>query len=148
MLSFRAGYVVALRQGFRWWGAGTVEGLSDGGAAVAAAAHGDHGDGRVQFAQAGLQLAHGDVQGAGNHAVGNFEVLADVEDPGRGAALFCFGDGDFSHCFSFEVVLGCVAGCSADGFAGLPPGGHAAADRVGVVAPGGQKPGRGSGPYA
>src|SRR5690349_14468690 len=49
--------------------ANAVEGIGDGGAAVAAAADGDHGHGRVKLAQAGLQLAHGDVQGTGDHAL-------------------------------------------------------------------------------
>ncbi|UUL77968.1 hypothetical protein NG819_07505 [Pseudarthrobacter sp. Fe7] len=37
------------------------------------------------------------MQGAGNHAFGDLEVLADVQDPGGGAALLGFVDGDFSH---------------------------------------------------
>src|SRR6478735_10361383 len=85
-----------------------VEGVGDGGAAVAAAADRDDGDGRVEFAQACLQLAHGDVQGPGDHAFGDFEVLADVEDPGGVAALVGFGDGDFSH--GGSPSKWCVAG--------------------------------------
>jgi hypothetical protein len=47
------------------------------------------------------------VQGAGDHAFGDFEVLADIEDAGGGSALFGFRDGDFSHWVLLRNVVGC-----------------------------------------
>jgi hypothetical protein len=100
-----------------------VERVRDAGGPVAATADCDHGDGRVQLGQSCLQLPQGNVQRSRNHAFGDFKVLADIEDPGSGAALVGFVDSDFGHGVSF---LNGGLWFLADGFAGLAPGAHAA----------------------
>jgi hypothetical protein len=40
----------------------------------------------------------------GDHAFGDFEVLADIEDAGGGAPLLGFGDADFSHGILLRLV--------------------------------------------